>query len=1221
MKRSLILFSLIIFSFFCRAQSDKVLSIYNGETEITASNSITLKSGFSVSAGQSLWLHIQPGFSNCVDFVSAASADQNFIQITSFKIPGITNPEVALKTCEKTQTIQYFDGLGRSVQTVEVMGSPNNKDIIAPVVYNEFGKNPINYLAYVDRFTNGNGRYRNSAITEQNSFYTNPPTGLSSNANPYSVTVYNGSPLNRITEQGASGAAWQPQTNPELSHTIRKEYGLNNDVIVVSDAKFRGVRRYQATSPNNDQNRTLVDAGWYPKNELLLDITKDENWQTSDGRAGTTETYTDKFGKLILQRTWLNATVPLSTYYVYDKFGNGCFVIPPKAEGDQTTAISQNTLNNLCFQYRFDTYNRLVEKKLPGRGWEYMIYNKLDQLIMIQNANQRNKSPQQWSFMKYDALGREIISGIFKDAGSTADASGVNPSNVRRIALQSTSTAQTTLWEKRNNPGVMGYTNLSMPNAGIDAYLLVNYFDNYSFPELPATYDKRNDYSKRTEGLLTATRVGILEDPSKMLWTINYYNDKGEIVRAYIQNFKSGVVNDANCDEISNTYSFIGQLTASTQIHKTSGTNLEIKNKYIYDDQGRKKAVYQQINNEQEVLISLLEYNELGLPINKKLHSIDNGATALQNLSYSYNERGWLKGISSGLFNMELRYNNPVQGTAQYNGNISSFRWGQSLEKTFNYSYDKLNRLTAGASQDISENGITYDKVGNIKTLVRNGQSISYNHTSGGVEGNQLISVSGAGLNTASYVYDLNGNATTDGSKTNLKLIYNLFDLPQTISGSQSVTYTYSALGGMLRKQSATIGQIEYVNGIQYADNEIDFIPNDEGRAIRQSNGAYVYQYDLKDNLGNVRVTFDKNSTNNTARKIQEDEYYPFGLRKPISSLSSNNKYLYNGKELQDELNQYDYGARFYDPVVARWSVGDPHAENYFNASPYSYVVNNPINLIDPSGMDPLGWIEPSGGGMFYWDPLINSPEDFRIRGKSGERYMGQDGYGIDPKSGMGIYFNDDGTFRPHIPYLEEVVVRGSRISPSMGMRALDVGTDFLPVVGSSKDVYRGIRDGNLFQFGLGVGGLILDVASLGTGSLLKGGIKVGVKGLAEAGVREAAEQAAKTGSRVFEVGSYSTLRGVETGLDAHHVGQKALMSKFVPDYNLSTAPAILVPKLGHTEGAGVLLRGTSGFSNARQVLARDIFELRRVYSNVPNSSLEQLIQMNKTMYPSAFLK
>ena len=71
------------------------------------------------------------------------------------------------------------------------------------------------------------------------------------------------------------------------------------------------------------------------------------------------------------------------------------------------------------------------------------------------------------------------------------------------------------------------------------------------------------------------------------------------------------------------------------------------------------------------------------------------------------------------------------------------------------------------------------------------------------------------------------------------------------------------------------------------------------------------------------------------------------------------------------------------------------------------------------------------------------------------------------------------------------------------------------------------------------------------------------------------------------------------------------------------TAPSILVPKVGHTiKGPlGIVSRNTQGFSNARQVLARDIFELRRVYPNIPNNSLQQLIQMNKSIYPKYFIK
>ena len=75
----------------------------------------------------------------------------------------------------------------------------------------------------------------------------------------------------------------------------------------------------------------------------------------------------------------------------------------------------------------------------------------------------------------------------------------------------------------------------------------------------------------------------------------------------------------------------------------------------------------------------------------------------------------------------------------------------------------------------------------------------------------------------------------------------------------------------------------------------------------------------------------------------------------------SANKYLYNGKELQDEqlgginLDLYDYHSRFYDPALARFTTPDPLAEDFSSWTPYHYVHNNPIIFTDPTGM----WANP----------------------------------------------------------------------------------------------------------------------------------------------------------------------------------------------------------------------------------------------------------------------
>jgi len=173
--------------------------------------------------------------------------------------------------------------------------------------------------------------------------------------------------------------------------------------------------------------------------------------------------------------------------------------------------------------------------------------------------------------------------------------------------------------------------------------------------------------------------------------------------------------------------------------------------------------------------------------------------------------------------------------------------------------------------------------------------------------------------------YDGNGNLTSDPSKglSGITIQYNLLNLPL------SITYTYDALGNKLRRVSTVTGKTDYIGGIQYDDNNtgtstLSFIQTEEGQATATPSG-YDYTYYLGDNLGNTRVTFD--TKDGIAKVTQKDDYYPFGMEINAKVPSVKNEYLYNKKELQEELSEYDYGARFYDPVIGRWNVIDPIAE------------------------------------------------------------------------------------------------------------------------------------------------------------------------------------------------------------------------------------------------------------------------------------------------------
>ncbi|MCW8309619.1 RHS repeat-associated core domain-containing protein, partial [Sphingobacterium sp. InxBP1] len=102
------------------------------------------------------------------------------------------------------------------------------------------------------------------------------------------------------------------------------------------------------------------------------------------------------------------------------------------------------------------------------------------------------------------------------------------------------------------------------------------------------------------------------------------------------------------------------------------------------------------------------------------------------------------------------------------------------------------NRLRSGVSSGtVMSESLTYDDMGNIRTLIRdNGTAITYGYNNT-KKSNRLASLSG-GL-TGSFTYDLNGNATKD--RTGMVFTYNQLNLPRTATGNgKDIAYTYDAL-------------------------------------------------------------------------------------------------------------------------------------------------------------------------------------------------------------------------------------------------------------------------------------------------------------------------------------------------------------------------------------------------------------------------------------------
>ena len=286
------------------------------------------------------------------------------------------------------------------------------------------------------------------------------------------------------------------------------------------------------------------------------------------------------------------------------------------------------------------------------------------------------------------------------------------------------------------------------------------------------------------------------------------------------------------------------------------------------------------------------------------------------------------------------------------------------------FDYDTLNRLRfwqldQGGSKRDTE--YRYDVLGNLEHVLVDGQTTEDNQYGGPGAGPHALTLSSL---HGEFIYDARGRRT-DGLGKHVE--YTTFDLPREITTSGGLTaFAYDASGNRVKKAgpsetTVSIGELyERRTGPQGETKHVFFVKGSEGtvaqRVYDQNLGTSETQYVLTDALGSVGVVTDK-----FGQEVERRHFEPFGKRidedgATFSGGVTDVRRGFTGHGHDDELGLIDMRGRVYDPVTRRFLTTDPLVSlplfgQSYNA--YSYVLNSPMNLTDPSGYAPYWWGTP----------------------------------------------------------------------------------------------------------------------------------------------------------------------------------------------------------------------------------------------------------------------
>ncbi|WP_447640673.1 MULTISPECIES: DUF6443 domain-containing protein [Chitinophagaceae] len=751
---------------------------YTGQSEITTnSGSITLTNGFSVTGGQQTRIYIKqagpvlpPSTLSAPNVASALTSSLNYIAVWTANAPDQSPTNLVTRPLKDVKlAVQYYDGLGRPIQTIAKQGSlesatGNSKDLVLPRVYDNLGRASQQYLPYCSG--SNNGSYKEDANTAQPGFYSSATflAGQGENAsNALARSIYEPSPLGRVVESFAPGNSWvgtSGNADPGARASIKAKFWSN--------APLDAVVKWTAAYASLGQWGGYTSGGVYDSGALHKDVVVDEQGKQ-------VIVFRDKQGLTILKKVQLTANADagwgsgytgwLCTYYIYDDFGQLRASIQPEAVKKMSETgnwtLTSDQLNEQCFRYEYDARGRVAMKKTPGIGETRMLYDARGRVAAVQDANMR--SSNQWVVSLYDELDRVLQTGTYTNGSDYAQL------YAQTLAQSAFTPAIDLLTETHYDDydglnGVAGVSGDFKTDWNKEFAATSN--SQYPYPQMPA---KGPALSAQGQVTWTKTKVLATTGSAQYLVSTSIYDEDGRAVQAQSQNITGGV------DVSTVQYSWAGQTLINVQ--KTQNTKVAgggvtvVVSKMTYDDLGRLAATEKKQSDARVAggtmtayrTVAVLQYDALGHVKKKELGKQKEDTdielpSALETLNYDYNIRGWLLGVNrdyvkdlnslvqtdgaattdgerfttsnegpvtyqtTNYFGFDLGYDkqqNNLIGNQSYtakqlNGSITGMVWKSASDqrvRKYDFRYDAANRLLQADFGQYTNGAFKKDKV------------------------------------------------------------------------------------------------------------------------------------------------------------------------------------------------------------------------------------------------------------------------------------------------------------------------------------------------------------------------------------------------------------------------------------------------------------------------------------------------------------------------------